>query len=565
MAKLYGIGGFATGKKGDTVFAVRNGVQIIRQYNPDIKDPDTASQREVRAKFKLMSQLADTYSPLLLFRRKKMVSPRNQFIKKNFPLAYYESDTAHLMVQYLQLSDGFRFCPHFEVDRSDGEQINVRLLENAVGYLSGVCYSAVTVAQNGNIEVLDSILVTDAGVQGQFNGVLQYSDSAIDVYAVGIYNLNVNRLYARYGEIEGNAASFLAELMANHPSFLSRSAFSITRGCCLDVGQNTATSEQESGVRVTVVAPPGSYVSGAGVYQSGDEVTIYCEMPDGWEFDGYYVNNVLVSDDDYYTFIAVSNITVECRGHEITSVQIVVNPNNALWGSVSGGGSFEIGDSCTLVATPNSGYHFRGWYDVWTGNESTSHRISTDNPYTFVVQDGMFVIGVFDMVVSISVNVAGRGNISGGGNFLPGETCQLNAFPNTGYRFRGWYDQWTGTSETSHLLSYDVPYSFQVYEPASIVGSFSATQGSGYLIEADFGENSEGEALDVEGTGYYNSTQVAIMECLFDDGEYRFGGWFDDPSKYEEQDALSMNPRYSFKPAYSPSGNLRLYYILWNL
>lgn len=458
MAKLYGIGGLATGKKGDTVFAVRNGVQIIRQYNPEIKDADTMKQQETRAKFKLLSQLAEKYSSLLLFRRKKMVSPRNQFIKKNFPLAYYESNTANLMVQYLQLADGFRFCPHFETDRSDGEHINVRLMVNAAGYLSGVCYSVVTVAQNGGISVLDSILVTEAGAQGKFDGSLRYSAAAIDVYAVGIYNLDANRMLARYGEIEGNAASYLAELMVNHPSVLKNSAFSITRGCYLNVGQNMAISEQDSGIRVSVVAPAGSFTSGAGVYQPGDQVTIYCEMPEGWEFDGYYVNNVLVSNDDYYIFIATSNVTVECRGHAITEYQVTGYPNDATLGSVTGSGTYSVGATCTLTATPAAGAVFKGWYDIWTGSEATSHRVSTDNPFSFIVPAYTQLIAVFEAQTMYTVNVYSTdedmGSASGGGTFPAGSTVTVEAFPNDGYEFGEWQD-----GEESWVAD-ENPYSF---------------------------------------------------------------------------------------------------------
>ena len=53
MAKMYGFSGKVTGKKGDAVFAVRNGEQIIRQYNPIVANPSTQKQVDARAALKL--------------------------------------------------------------------------------------------------------------------------------------------------------------------------------------------------------------------------------------------------------------------------------------------------------------------------------------------------------------------------------------------------------------------------------------------------------------------------------------------------------------------------------
>ena len=64
-------------------------------------------------------------------------------------------------------------------------------------------------------------------------------------------------------------------------------------------------------------------------------------------------------------------------------------------GSVSGGGSFEIGTQVTVTATVNAGYEFRGW--VLNGS---SQILSTDLAYTFTLQ------GQIDLVATY--NVAGH-------------------------------------------------------------------------------------------------------------------------------------------------------------
>lgn len=64
-------------------------------------------------------------------------------------------------------------------------------------------------------------------------------------------------------------------------------------------------------------------------------------------------------------------------------------------GTVTGGGSFEIGSQVTVTATVNAGYEFRGW--VLNGS---SQIISTSLAYTFTLQ------GQIDLVATY--NVAGH-------------------------------------------------------------------------------------------------------------------------------------------------------------
>lgn len=61
-------------------------------------------------------------------------------------------------------------------------------------------------------------------------------------------------------------------------------------------------------------------------------------------------------------------------------------------GTVSGGGSYDIGASVTVVATPASGYDFQYWM-----LNGTQQRVSTDASYTFKIQQQTDLVAVFDV------------------------------------------------------------------------------------------------------------------------------------------------------------------------
>lgn len=58
MAKIFGINGKLVGKQGAAVYSVKNGVQIVKQYNPIVFNPNTKRQALARARFALASRWA---------------------------------------------------------------------------------------------------------------------------------------------------------------------------------------------------------------------------------------------------------------------------------------------------------------------------------------------------------------------------------------------------------------------------------------------------------------------------------------------------------------------------
>lgn len=82
--KLTSIIGKGTGKLGGSVFAVSEGRQIVREYQPKVGNPRTEKQQEQRAKFSGLVLLAREFAPSLMFlSRKAGVTERNEFVRRN--------------------------------------------------------------------------------------------------------------------------------------------------------------------------------------------------------------------------------------------------------------------------------------------------------------------------------------------------------------------------------------------------------------------------------------------------------------------------------------------------
>lgn len=119
MAKMTGLTGKMSGKMGSVVFRVREGEQIVTQYNPIVKNPNTTAQSTQRVAFKLMSQVAAAMASAIINRPARQgQSPRNRFVQQNFPLVEGDSTNARIPMEQLQLTSSSTYLG--QIQRSSG-------------------------------------------------------------------------------------------------------------------------------------------------------------------------------------------------------------------------------------------------------------------------------------------------------------------------------------------------------------------------------------------------------------------------------------------------------------
>lgn len=113
MSKLAGISGGLSGRTGSFVYRQRGGQTIVSQHQPVVKNPNSTGQQAVRAKFKLMSQLAAVmqrgFGSFIIKVRSEKMSKRNAFFELNHELVEIDTTTdgmvAKIPMEQLQLTD----------------------------------------------------------------------------------------------------------------------------------------------------------------------------------------------------------------------------------------------------------------------------------------------------------------------------------------------------------------------------------------------------------------------------------------------------------------------------
>ena len=278
---------------------------------------------------------------------------------------------------------------------------------------------------------------------------------------------------------------------------------------------------------ITVSANPtnGGTVSGGGTYNQGQSCTVTATANSGYTFTNWTENGNVVSTQANYTFnvnsnrTLVANFTAQTQQYNIT---VSANPTNG--GTVTGGGSYNQGASCTVSATANSGYTFNNWTE--NGNV-----VSSQANYTFTVNGNRTLVANFtaqpqNYTISVSANPAEGGTVTGGGSYQQGQTCTVHATPATGYNFVRW-------TENGSSVSTNPNYSFTVTGNRTLVAQF---EGQSYYIATNSNPSNGGTT---SGNGLYTHGQQCTVTATPAEG-YAFENWTEGGSQ------VSTDASYTF-------------------
>ena len=272
---------------------------------------------------------------------------------------------------------------------------------------------------------------------------------------------------------------------------------------------------------VTATSNPaeGGTVSGDGIYNHGSTVTMTAMPNTGYHFLNWSQNGNVITTDETFSF-NITQDTAFVANFELNSYEIAASANPAVGGTVTGAGTYNHFEECTLTATEGEGYTFVNWTE-------NGQEVATTMEYTFTVTGPRTLVANFSLnsyEITVSGTPTNGGSVSGGGTYNHFETCTLTATPAEGYHFVKWTlnGSEVSTSET---------YSFEVNGPADYVAHFQLNR---YVITVNHTTGGS-----VTGGGNYNHFAICTLRAIPSTG-YHFVNWT------ENGQEVSTNATYTF-------------------
>lgn len=388
-----------SGKLGNIVCSTVAGETIARDYNPDVTNPNTETQVEQRAKFKLMSQLSSIMAPVIAIPKEKSQSSRNLFVRKNMSATVFDGVQAAINLNRVQLTNGNTNIDTFGCDRSSHEHCSCYYSGFDLVGMAGMVYCIFTKDDAGNLQLHDSAVVTENTESGDWGADLKYTDKEIVLYAYALIG-DGDKAKAAFGNLEAPTAESMAKLLVSSSVAASTIKTTKTKGFTMPVGiEDGEWSEDDGKVRLSITITGPGTANGAGRYDIGERVRCTATPNSGMEFVGWYRAGQQVATSLNYEFDIVADTTIEARFKAPAArhtVSASVNPNGS--GTVSGTGSYEEGSNCTIVATAATGYQFKEW-------QKNGAQVSTSASYTFAVNEDVALVAVFEQATAQFSNV----------------------------------------------------------------------------------------------------------------------------------------------------------------
>ena len=282
---------------------------------------------------------------------------------------------------------------------------------------------------------------------------------------------------------------------------------------------------------ITALAEGGGSVRGEGTVLDGESITLTAvPAPNGYSLEGWYEGDTKVCDTEEFVIEDASDDkTYTAKFIQTTPYYSILARVKDSGGQVSGGDDVPEGGSVTLIATPDAGYTFDGWYDgdtkVCDTEEFVVTNVTESKTYT-----ARFARIIVYYTISAEVGESGGGTVSGGGKVEKGSNVTLTATPDDGYSFVGWYD---GTTRVATTKEYTVK---NVKADKTYTAKFSKII-IYYTISAEVGTDGGGT---VSGGGAVADGGRTTLTASANDG-YTFDGWYDGDTKVCETEEFVVN------------------------
>ena len=258
-----------------------------------------------------------------------------------------------------------------------------------------------------------------------------------------------------------------------------------------------------------------------------------------WKVQNNNSSNTKINGDGYLTVgsdetsntlvvVAISREDNETSGTARVSVKTNVYSVTAHaeeGGQVSGGGSVTGGGSVELLASPNNGYDFDGWYE--NGKKvSGDKKIRIDNVNADRSFTARFKRRLAYVVTSSTPDNAGT--TAGDGYYNVGDKVTVKATAKDGYRFVCWKigDQVVSKEKDYTMTNLNGEYRLKA--------CFEKTK---FDVNVAITPNGAGK---VDGAGKYNENSKAVLKAAPISG-YVFKGWFADSKLLSDKDTYTID------------------------
>ena len=245
-------------------------------------------------------------------------------------------------------------------------------------------------------------------------------------------------------------------------------------------------------------------------------------------------------------FVALSSLFVSCSDNngdddknDSLICQISVSSTNGGSAKITNyiGSSVDvlIGNGVEVVAIPDEGYNFLGWY---LGNSDVP--VSIDAIFTFTASKDIALLAKFEKSFSVSVRSAGNGKVSfkdieetSLNDVLIGTELTVEAVADANCDFVGWF---IGNSEEP--VSTEATYTFTVAENITLVAKFNKWP----LVSISSGGNGSVSFENSAELSQYIQIGEEVTVVATPNANYAFIGWFIGDS----ETAISTEATYTF-------------------